>query len=76
MTAITHMISKPKKISIKEQKNKFDYKSFSKNLKKYKDSSQSTYMDIALQTGIGMSLIVQIVNDKYKSDLSMKYACT
>lgn len=75
MTAITHSISRPKKISIKEEKNRFDYKSFSKNLRKYKEKNQFTYIDISLSTGIGMSLIVQIINDNYKSDLSMKYAC-
>lgn len=74
MIATTHTTSKQRKNLLKG-KGKFDYKTFSDDLKKFKEKNEFTYMDIALQTNIGMSLIVQIVNGKYKSDLTIIYAC-
>lgn len=72
-----HTISNQKKNTMKEKiKNKFDYKTFSHNLLEYKKASNSTYFEISNKTGIGQTLLFQIIKGKYKHDLSMNYACT
>ena len=55
--------------------SKFKYKDFSSKLKQHKEKTHSTYFSISNETGIGMTLLFQIMNGKYKSDLSMNYAC-
>lgn len=62
---------------MRKEKNKkgFNYESFSFNLREYKKETKSTYFDIANKTGLGQTLLFQIINNKYKSDLSINYAC-
>lgn len=71
-----HTTFKEKKNLLKERNNKFDYKLFSKKLKDHKMKTNQTYMEISMSTGIGMSLIVQIISGKYQCDLSLNYAST
>jgi len=58
-----------------KNKNKFNYSSFSYNLREYKKATNATYFEIANETGIGQTLLFQIIKNKYKSDLSINYAC-
>lgn len=61
---------------MKEKKKiKFDYSAFSYNLREYKKATKSTYFEIAIETGIGQTLLFQIIQNKYRSDLSINYAC-
>lgn len=74
MNAIMHTTFSQKKNTMKG-KNKFNYQSFSHNLNKYKKETKATYFEIANKTGIGQTLLFQIIKNKYKSDLSVNYAC-
>jgi hypothetical protein len=74
MNATMHTTFKEKRNSMRGRKNKFDYKLFSRKLKEHKNETKQSYMEISIHTGIGMSLIVQIMNARYNSDLSINYA--
>ena len=68
--------SKQKKSTSAEKKSKFDYKKFAENLIAYKNKKGFSYVDIAHETGISLSVIALICAKKYNSDLTLNKAQT
>lgn len=69
------MTSRRKRLTKADQKKtNFNYESFRKKLELTKQERDKTYFEIAVETGICLSLIAQICSGKYKSEISMRYA--
>lgn len=70
MTATTHTTFSRKRTFAIAQ-SEFDYAKFSRDLNRFRARNNTTYLDIAMQTRLSVSLISCLCNNKYYSDLGV-----